>query len=431
VKYSALAVLAALMMAASTWFYFQRVLIRAQEADAVVHDHPRGNLSDLYPRWWGAHELLLHGRDPYSDPVTREIQLGYYGRVLDPSRHGDPKDQQGFAYPLYVVFLLAPTLHLPFPTAQRAFLVLLWVLTGVSIPLWLYALRWRPRREVTAILVILTLGSLPVVQGLKLQQLTLLVAGMLAGCAAAAAAGYFVLAGILLALATIKPQLTWLLVPWLLAWTARDWRRRQRLAWAFGATLLLLVGGAEAILPGWISRFRMAAENYQRYTHLSVLGFLLTRVGGEITAAALIIFAAWLCWPFLAEAEHSTCFGLSLALVLALTVVIVPMFAPYNQVLLLPALLLLLRHAGQLWQGTPATRVISGVTALLLFWPWIASIALTLRSFVLPAPPLQISWAPFFGSLMLPIAVFVLIALWAASVHSRGAPADSASDLSS
>src|SRR5262249_45605699 len=137
-------VLFALVMSASMWFYVDRILVPYQIADASAHDHPRGNLSDLYPRWLGARELLLHGRDPYSPEVTREIQIGYYGRVLDPSRAGDPQDQQGFAYPVYVVFLLAPTINLPFNIVQKAFNDLLWILTGASVLLWLRALNWRP-----------------------------------------------------------------------------------------------------------------------------------------------------------------------------------------------------------------------------------------------------------------------------------------------
>ncbi len=61
-------------------------MIPQQVAAATAHDSPRGSLSDLYPRWLGARELLLHHRDPYSPEVTREIQIGYYGRVLDPTR---------------------------------------------------------------------------------------------------------------------------------------------------------------------------------------------------------------------------------------------------------------------------------------------------------------------------------------------------------
>src|SRR5205085_5192608 len=108
-------------MSASMWFYFQRVLIAFQTADAAARNRPRGNLSDLYPRWLGARELILHGRDPYGADVTREIQEGYYGRQLDATRPNDPKDQQGFAYPVYVVFLLAPTVWLPFSAVQAGF----------------------------------------------------------------------------------------------------------------------------------------------------------------------------------------------------------------------------------------------------------------------------------------------------------------------
>ena len=131
------------------WFYVQWVLVPYQKADAAAHGRPRGNLSDLYPRWLGTRELLLHHRDPYSSEVTREIQIGYYGRPLDPGRIDDPrfnepKDQQGFAYPLHVIFLLAPTIGLPFPVVQTGFRWLLVILTLASVLLWLRVVRWRP-----------------------------------------------------------------------------------------------------------------------------------------------------------------------------------------------------------------------------------------------------------------------------------------------
>src|SRR5713226_3554416 len=75
----------ALLCAAGLWFYVNRVLVPDQRSEAVAHERPRGNLSDLYPRWLGARELLLHHRNPYSREITREIQSGYYGRPLDPN----------------------------------------------------------------------------------------------------------------------------------------------------------------------------------------------------------------------------------------------------------------------------------------------------------------------------------------------------------
>jgi hypothetical protein len=50
--------------------------------------------------------------------VTREIQLGFYGRQIDPNNPSDPKDQVAFAYPLYVIFLFWPTTALPFHTVS-------------------------------------------------------------------------------------------------------------------------------------------------------------------------------------------------------------------------------------------------------------------------------------------------------------------------
>src|SRR6202451_3523474 len=208
--------LVSLIAAASMWFYVDAILVRYQITDSAAHSRPRGNLSDLYPRWLGARELLRHGRNPYSAQITREIQQGYYGRTLDPGRPDDPQDQQGFAYPAYIVFLLAPTIDLPFDLVEKGFRFLLVGLAVATVLLWLYALRWKPSRGTALIFMVLMLGWLPMGLGIKLQQLSLLVAGLLAGCGACLAGGWLLLAGGLLALATIKPQLTWPLVMWLL-----------------------------------------------------------------------------------------------------------------------------------------------------------------------------------------------------------------------
>src|SRR5689334_23743486 len=110
--------LGAAVLAASMYVFFSWVLLPAQKAEAAAKNMPRGNLSDLYPTWLGARELLLNRRDPYSAEITREIQMGYYGRTIDASRPEDPTNQQAFAYPLYVVFLVAPLVKIPFPIVR-------------------------------------------------------------------------------------------------------------------------------------------------------------------------------------------------------------------------------------------------------------------------------------------------------------------------
>src|ERR1700692_3125559 len=184
------------------WFYVDQILVAYQRADAATHQRPRGNLSNLYPRWLGARELLLHHRNPYADDITAEIQKGYYGRALDPNLPSDPKDQEGFAYPVYVVFLLSPLIAVPFPLLMTMFYWFLAVITASSVWLWLRALRWRPPPMDVLTFILFTMGSFSAVQGIKLQQLSLLVAALLAASVAATGSGSLFAGGALLALAT-------------------------------------------------------------------------------------------------------------------------------------------------------------------------------------------------------------------------------------
>jgi hypothetical protein len=405
--------LAALVLAASTWFYVQHVMIAHQLADAARHDVPRGNLSDLYPRWLGARELLLHHRDPYSPAITREIQMGYYGRSLDPARSNDPKDQQAFAYPLYVVFFLAPTIMLPFSLVQTGFFWLLMVVTISALLLWLRILRWHPSHFVVLTMMALTLGSFQILQGLKLQQLTLLVAALIAASVALLATGHLVLSGILLAIAAIKPQLILFLAAWLLLWASSDWARRKNLVLAFGGTLILEVLGAECLLPGWIQQFREAIANYRQYNDgaLSILQVLISPLWGSALALLILLATARLCWKVRQVHADSTAFTWTTVLVLAITILVIPKTSPYNQTLLLPGVLLIAQNwriaLGKTWVG----RLIFLVSALIFFWPWLAALAITIIVMVSPGAAVSKLWvAPVYTMLAIPGAICLLLA---------------------
>ncbi len=405
-------VVPALVLALSMGYYILGVLIPMQVREAQTSGTPRGNLSDLYPRWLGAKELLEQGRDPYSAAVTRDIQIGYYGRLLDPQRPGDPHDQQGFAYPIYVAFLLAPTLGLPFTLVQPVSIWLLLGLTVLSVPLWAYALRTRLGGPALLAVTLLTLGSFPTGQGLALQQLSLLVAVLLAGVAALLTAGRLVPAGVLLALATIKPQVALPLVAWLALWTLSDWRTRRGLALGCGATMALLLGGAEWVSPGWVGRFLAALTDYQHYTggRSLVDTLLLTPVGGAAASVVLIAAGAFICLWVRHAAAGTSGYNLALALVPAVTLAIIPTWAPYNQLLLLPAVLLLLDRRAQLWAGDRLTRYLVLAAGFMIAWPWVATLGLTLAAAVLPAITVQRGWTiPLWTSLFIPPVVLATL----------------------
>jgi len=405
------------------WFYVDHVLVAYQVADAAEHGRPRGNLSDLYPRWLGARELLLHGRNPYSQEITLETQKGYYGRLLDASRPDDPKDQQAFAYPVYVVFILAPLIRLSFHDVQIVFKWLLIGLTAGSVLFWLRALRWRLPALAVAIAMLLTLGSVPAVQGIKLQQLSLLVAAFLAGVGACVASGYLFSGGVILALATIKPQLAWPVIAWLLVWALNDWKARRRLVIGFSVAMAALLIGGEIVLRGWWRMFLNALSQYRQYTHNeSVLdqlfNWLLGRFGGDLLAVLAVLICGIVLWAARKQPASAPEFRQALALVLALTVLIVPMYAPYNQVLLLPAILLLVRQRAQFAAGSRSVRLAYAAAALALAWQWIASMALSFTCLVSPVAALKMWKLPFYATFSLPVLVFTL-ALFSACYQRR------------
>jgi hypothetical protein len=411
---SARAILLALLAFFSMWFYTERVLIPHQLTSAASEGRPRGNLSDLYPRWLGARELLLHGRDPYTREITREIQIGYYGRPLDPARPHDPKDQAGFAYPVYVSFLLAPTLRLDFQVLRRAFTWVLTALLLVSVPLWLKFLNWHVSRSGLLIASFLMLGSFGAVQGLKLQQLTLLVAAMLAAAVAAVAAGWLTLAGILLALATIKPQLSLVLAGWLMLWALSDWRKRWPLLISFGIVMASLLVGAELVLHGWMSKFLVALRAYTQYTNAeSVLTSTLGMVVGLLITAILLLLLARVAGRFRRHPADSPEFALTTVLVLGVTMVIIPSISGYNQVMLLPAILLLVKDWRLIFRMGPAARFLYLVVAAMVIWPWLAAVVLSLLVIGGHPQAAQNHWTiPVYTTIMIPFGIMALLGFY-------------------
>jgi hypothetical protein len=410
---SALALILSFLVSGSMWFYVERVLVAHQVRTAESEGRPRGNLSDLYPRWLGARELLLSGRNPYSPEVTREIQAGYYGRPIDPNRPGDPKDQQGFAYPVYVVFLLAPVVKLPFAVVREAFRWLLVGLVAINVLLWMRTLRWFPAITTKAMLLLLAFGSFGVVQAIELQQLSLLVNALITVCALLTVEGHLFSAGVMLALATIKPQLVWPLAGWLLIWAFGDLKQRQKLIWGLSLSGVVLVAAGEMVLPGWISEFGRAVAAYRQYTGgaYSLLDMLLTPFWGRWLNGVIICALMLLCWCFRREPAASPRFAYVFALVLAATVVVAPTFAPYNQMFLAPAIFLVLQNWERL-SKVRIRRIAALFAAAIVGWPWVAALILAVGSLFIPPARLQQAWAvPLFSSFGIPIAVFALLAI--------------------
>lgn len=413
-KKSEFVLILSVLCAASMWFYVEQILVPYQQAYALKHSVPRGNLSDLYPRWLGARELLLHNRDPYSPEITREIQAGYYGRPLDPGRATDPKDQQRFAYPVYVIFLLAPLVKLPFSIVHAGFRWFLLGLTVLTAFLWLRILGWKLSRLGVVASMLFVVGSFPVAQGILLQQISLIVSFLIAVVFFLLTQKRYGLAGVFLALATIKPHLAILVVAWLLLWSFSEWRERKNVFWGFSVTLALLCGAGEWVLPGWGGKFVKALAAYGKYTdNRSVANLILGPFWGSILAFLILFALGMCCWRARKGSQDNPNFIFVAAVALTSTLVVLPSVSPYNQILLLPAVFFLIKNFHSLWRRKLISQFVLVGAILTVVWPWIATIFLSTSFLLTRAEWIFSLWGlPLHPSVITALAAFICLGLY-------------------
>jgi len=411
---------ASLLVCFGVWHWAEGILAPANTGQALAKGRPIGNNSDLYPRWLGTRELLLHGRDPYSAEVTREIQTGFYGRPLNPQNPSDPTFPESFVYPLYVVFLLAPTVTLPFATVQEIFRWFLLFGLACSVPLWMCAIGFRPRRLLVLSGMVLALSSSPGVSEYHQQNLAALVVLFLAAAAAATARNRLLLAGFLLALATIKPELSGLIVLWFLLWATACWSERKRLIWGFLGTLAALLIAAEVVSPHWIGRFLAALTEYPTYgTDPSILQVLLPSFLVKVVTAGLLGVLFAFCWQSRKAPAGSEYFGWALAWVATVTLAVLPKLAAYNQALLIPALLVLLAHREAIWKARLFPRALTKGVLMCLLWQWGTALILSLGSLLLPPSRLQAAaGVPEYTLLALPPVTLLAVVVTTVSLRA-------------
>ena len=371
---------ATLVLAWGMIYYYGGVLLPIRQA----HVSRSGNSSDLYPVWLGARELLLHHRNPYSPEVTREIQLGFYGREIDPNRNSTT-NPEAFAYPAYVALVIAPSVPFSFETVRIVFKGLMLLLSPVSLLLWMRALRVRFRLSGAWVAFTAAMSSFAFVDGLYLEQTTLLVALLVAGSLAALSGGRPVVAGLLLALASVKPQVTILVVTFLLVWAIGAWSSRKGFAIGFGGVMGALLIGSEVMLPGWFRFWRQAAQRYVGYHNPSILAILLGRQSAMVVGAAAVGMCGLLFWRFRKEPPGSEQFSFAVVTGLTLTVMLLPNpgGAYYNQVILIPAALWLFSSGRHFAKKGGLPRFTWLIAVNVLAWEWILALLVSFAAIVL------------------------------------------------
>ena len=388
--------------------------------------------SDLYPSWEGTRALLWEGRDPYSPEVTASIQRGVLGRVLAP---GDPDNQYAFPYPLPIVFLVAPLTLFPYDALMPILPPATGALIMLGVWLWLGALDWRPGRGPTVALVVLGASMPPAIQTALLHQPTAWFAALMAGAGVALVRKHYTLAGALLALAAIKPQVSILLILWLILWAVSDWRRRGGLLVGFAGTGALLLIGSWLLLPGWVGAWLTLLQGYQVWAaDAPILAAWLPPALVPGVQIGMGLALALLAGRSRHAAPGSLAFSLMLALTTLYSILLIAAWTAYNQIMLFPAALLLLQQRDMLAALGRGGRMLAAASVSLLVWPlpamgvWVlvygAGVLLGLPA--LRETAILVVRAPWVIGLVTPLALVVPLGVLAWPILRRGLAAPTA-----
>lgn len=235
-------------------------------------NNPGGN--DFLVHWVGTRSFLVDGLSPYSDAVALRIQTLVYGRAAQAGEH-----ELRVAYPLYSILLFMPfSLISDYTWARAAWMTLLEVgLIGLML-MSLKIVGWRPKPWLMALLLAFSLLWYHAMRPLVLGNVIILQTLCIVSALSAIKDGEDGRAGLLLAFATIKPQVV--LVPYMFIFVWIIYQKRWRLLGWFTATMVLLMAFATLMLPSWW------LENLRE-----VLRYPAYNPPGSLSA----VFANW--WP--------------------------------------------------------------------------------------------------------------------------------------
>ena len=252
---------------------------------------PGGN--DFIPRWLGTRLYITEHQKPYSEHTTRAIQDYIYGRPAKPE-----EDQQLFVYPIYAMLVFSPfALVEYYPLARALWMTVLEISMLATGIISIKLMHWRVPKVVLAGVLILALTWYPSIRALINGNAAVIVAVFICISLMCIREKKDFLAGILMALAAIKPQMVFLLMFFTLLWGISH--RRWQLVGSISGSLLLLTALSFLVQPDWIMQNYLQIAAYPGYTP-------------PATPAA--IFADW--WP-----DVGKYLGWLLSLVIALLMV--------------------------------------------------------------------------------------------------------------
>ncbi len=387
----------AIVCLVSSWYFAAVIAPRGLGVDAP------GVQQGLFPEWYGSRQIVLHGRDPYNAATTKEIQKAVYPTAA--GGDGQPRNQHRFAYPVFFSLLFFPVAILPFPTAQWVALAGCIAATALLVPVWQQPQGIRISNWTCAGLVF---AAYPVVLALQLRQPTLMVAALLGAVVHCIRSQRLLLAGILAAVSSCKPQLAIAVLLPLSIWCVAEWRERKQFAIAAAIGLGGLLSASELMSPGWFPRWISTLQAYGHYAGTRPL--LADLLGGHLVVPAAGLLVGAVIWISCRYRDQDLLFAISFS-VAAFQLLF--SFQIYNEVLLLPAALWLAGNAGKINARGQLHTLLYCCTWIVLGVGWAAAAGLSLANLIVPGAGLTLWQLPLLTAWIYPLPVLATLALCA------------------
>jgi hypothetical protein len=329
---------------------------------------PGGN--DFLARWTGAHFWLVEGIHPYDEQVSLEAQTMIYGRAADPARG---EDVAHFIYPFPAMLFFAPFGLLPFTLARAIWMTILEISLPILAFLAIRISRWKPPTATFALVILLSIFWYHGLRSVIVGQFAVIEALLITGGLWSIQRKADAMGGLLFGLTISKPQMSFLILPFIFIWALRN-RRFELLTWLLG-TMIGLTGISLLLLPDWPLMWLRQLVSYPTYTNLgSPLSILLAGISGDSSLVTWILSGALLAYLFLewglSMDKGEAHFQWTAALTLVITNLIAFRTATTNFVVMLPAIILVFHSWAQRW-SRQGYLVVWIVSLLLLVGLWV------------------------------------------------------------
>ncbi len=339
--------------------------------------NPGGN--DFLVHYVGTRSLIFEGLSPYSDEVAVRIQMAAYGHPAQGVEH-----ELRVAYPLYSVFLFAPfSVINDYEIARAAWMTVLEIALVAMTFLSINLVGWKPSLLIQGSTLLFSLIWYHALRGVINGNAVILIGLLLIGVFSYIKSDHDKLAGLLLAITTIKPHLVVLIIPFIIVWSIYQ-KRWKVLAWFFGSMAILISLGL-LIIPNWIYQNIWEILKYPDYnpagTLAAVLAEWLPTLENEFKwGIPIILGAVYIRESWKARKGNFSHFLWTGLLIIMISQWIGIQTDPGNFILLFPALILVLSILVRRWEEQE-TWITIGYLALLFIVPWITFLITIQRTY--------------------------------------------------